>query len=111
MTRPRHAVRAKSAMVAMAERRVTAQSGERLWSTTLFTGQVRPQATTTMINARRPWPRALEVTSAATLRVSEAAGHERDTAATGRAASRRAVVRSDREQEGSSHGDAADGIG
>src|SRR5512144_2018831 len=58
-TRPRQAVSAKRAAVAMAERRVTAQSGERLSSTTLFTGHVRPQDRITTSRATEPWRRAL----------------------------------------------------
>lgn len=52
--RPRQAVSAKRATVAMAERRVTAQSGERLARITLLTGHVRPHAETTMSRAAMP---------------------------------------------------------
>src|SRR5262249_51424844 len=54
VTRPLMAWRAKRATVAIAERSVTAQSGESVASTTLFTGQVKPQASTTVTRARRP---------------------------------------------------------
>jgi hypothetical protein len=52
--RPRQAVRAKRATVASAQRRTTAQSGESCCSTTLFTGQVSPQASTTISRAAMP---------------------------------------------------------
>ena len=47
----------------MAERSVTAQSGESVVSTTLLTGHVRPQAAITMTSARRPWRRGVEGTA------------------------------------------------
>src|SRR5260370_33076204 len=50
-TRPRQAVRAKRATVAIAERKVTAQSGDRLPRINLLTGHVRPQAETTISSA------------------------------------------------------------
>ena len=53
-TRPRTADNAKSATVAIAMRSETDQSGGRLARITLFTGQVRPQARTTVISSRMP---------------------------------------------------------
>src|SRR5260370_37529355 len=58
-TRPRQAVRAKRATVAIAERKGTAQSGDRLPRITLLTGHVRPQAETTISRAAMPCRRAL----------------------------------------------------
>ena len=60
--------------VAMAERSVTAQSGESVASTTLFTGQVRPQATITMMRARMPWRRALADTGRSAISLDAADG-------------------------------------
>jgi hypothetical protein len=45
---------ANSATVAMAERRAIIQIGDRDSKISLFTGQVSPQATTTMRRKRRP---------------------------------------------------------
>src|SRR6266404_4767772 len=59
---PPAACRAKSPTEAMAARSETAQMGGRLASTTLLTGQVSPQASTTVISARRPWRRELSDT-------------------------------------------------
>jgi hypothetical protein len=62
VSRPLAACSAKRAMVAMAARRETAQIGGRVASTTLFTGHVSPQASTTVIRARMPWRRELQAT-------------------------------------------------
>jgi len=102
-SRPLAAWSTKSATVAMAERSETAQIGERLSNTILLTGQVNPQARTTVISARSPWRRALEGIVRDQEDCGWARGIARDSAAISASASRRgrgggAMVRSGRER-------------
>src|SRR3989475_9187771 len=54
-SRPRAIEMTNSATVARAARSATIQSGDRLWRSCLFTGQVRPHAATTISSMSRPW--------------------------------------------------------
>jgi len=79
----------QAARVAIAERSVTAQSGDSVARTILLTGQVRPQAAITMISARRPRRRALEGTGPISRDAAGGRGREASSAILLRANARR----------------------